>query len=132
MGYLPDTNALVAVLDDPRGPVAKRMRKVGSEPVFLSAVVLHELCFGAFRSARAEANLAVVESLRLPLAEFGREDALRAAELRAALVARGTPIGPLDVLIAGQALARGLVVVSNNTREFRRVPDLRVEDWSLP
>jgi tRNA(fMet)-specific endonuclease VapC len=61
--------------------------------------------------------------------EFDGEDARRAGEVRAFLAAKGTPIGPYDVLIAGQALARDMILVTRNTDEFRRVKGLRVEDW---
>jgi tRNA(fMet)-specific endonuclease VapC len=73
--------------------------------------------------------LAAYEELRLTILDFTAVDARKAAEIRAALAAGGTPIGPYDVLIAGQALQRGLVVVTRNTREFSRVPGLNVENW---
>jgi tRNA(fMet)-specific endonuclease VapC len=130
MGFLLDTNAVIAALNESRGPVARRMMLASRESLHLSSISLHELYFGAFRSARQRENLGLVERLGLTLLDFGREEARLGAELRAVLVGRGTPIGPLDVLIAGHALARGLTVVTNNTREFRRVPGLRVEDWS--
>jgi tRNA(fMet)-specific endonuclease VapC len=63
--------------------------------------------------------------------ELDKEDSRRAGEIRAALAVAGQPIGPFDNLIAGQAVARGLVLVTNNLREFQRVPNLRVEDWSV-
>jgi len=66
--------------------------------------------------------------LQFEVVEFDREDARQAGELRAALAAAGTPIGPY-VLIAGQALARSLILVTHNTGEFQRVPGLRFEDW---
>jgi tRNA(fMet)-specific endonuclease VapC len=61
--------------------------------------------------------------------EFDEEDARHAGEIRAQLASKGTPIGPFDVLIAGQARARELTLVTHNTSEFRRVPGLKVEDW---
>ena len=65
--------------------------------------------------------------MQFEVLDFDREDARQAGELRARLAAAGTPIG--DVLIAGQALARGLTLVTHNTGEFQRVPGLRIEDW---
>jgi tRNA(fMet)-specific endonuclease VapC len=73
--------------------------------------------------------VALIDALRFAVLEFDKEDARRAGEVRALLASKGTPIGPYDVLIAGQALARGLVLVTDNTGEFRRVPRLRVENW---
>lgn len=129
MAFLLDTNAVIAVLRDAEAPVARRLRSCRPAEVFVSAIVLHELFYGAFRSARTEHNVAVIDGLRFGALEFSREDARDAGEIRAMLAALGTPIGPDDVLIAGQARARGLVLVTRNTGEFARVPGLSVEDW---
>ncbi len=61
--------------------------------------------------------------------EFDKEDARQAGKIRALLASKGTPIGPYDVLIAGQAMARNMVLVTRNTDEFERIPGLRLEDW---
>jgi predicted nucleic acid-binding protein/virulence-associated protein VagC len=78
-----------------------------------------------------ERNVALVDGLRFGVLEFDRDDAREAGEVRAFLARRGTPIGPYDVLIAGQAKARGMVLVTHNTGEFSRVPGLRIEDWEV-
>jgi len=130
MAWLLDTNAVIAVLNDPGSPVGTRLRATPPAEVFVSAIVLHELCFGAFKSVRAERNVALVDSLRFATLEFDREDAREAGAIRALLARAGTPIGPCDVLIAGQARARDLVLVTPNAAEFARVPRLRVEDWA--
>ena len=124
-----DTNAVIAVLKDPGSPVGARMRQEAPSDVFVSSIVLHELFYGAFKSGRVERNVALVERLRFGVLDFSAEDARSAGKVRAALAAKGTPIGPYDVLIAGQALARGLVLVTRNGGEFGRVEELRVEDW---
>lgn len=129
MAFLLDTNAVIALLKAADTPVERRVRGCAPAEVFVSAIVLHELFYGAFRSARTERNLALVESLRFGVLEFSREDARAAGEVRALLAAKGRPIGPYDVLIAGQARARGMVLVTHNTDEFSRVPGLLVEDW---
>ncbi|MBL8484191.1 MAG: type II toxin-antitoxin system VapC family toxin [Rhodocyclaceae bacterium] len=129
MRFLLDTNAVIALLNDPSGAVARRARAHSPVDIVLSAIVSHELYFGAFKSQRRERNLAIVDALRIEVLPFDLEDARQAGEIRAALNATGTPIGAYDVLIAGQALARNLVLVTRNTREFERVPALRVEDW---
>ncbi len=129
MECLLDTNAVIALLHDPRSPLARRVRQRRPADVVISAIVLHELYFGAFRSQRVTHNLAIVEALRFPALEFGVEDAREAGAVRAILADLGTPIGPFDALIAGQARARGLLLVTRNTREFARVPGLRVENW---
>lgn len=129
MRYLLDTNAVAALFNEPDGRMAQRLRRQLPSDIALPAVVVHELYFGAFKSQRREANLALVDGLQLEVIALDREDARCAGEIRAALSAQGRPIGPYDVLIAGQARARNLTLVTRNLREFQRVPGLRVEDW---
>lgn len=94
-------------------------------------VVVHELSCGTYRSQRVGHNLQRVEALCFEVLEFDREDARRAAQLRSELAAHGTPIGPYDVLIAGQAWARGLTLIIHNLREFQRIPHIKVQDWEV-
>ena len=131
MNYLLDTNAVIAVLNAPAGDVAKRLRRKKPASVSISAVVLHELYFGAFKSVRVSHNVATVDGLAFNVLAFDRDDARAAGEVRAALQALGTPIGPYDILIAGQALSRRLTLVTHNVGEFSRVAKLKVEDWQL-
>ena len=130
MPWLLDTNAVIAVVNDPRGVVASRVRRKAPDAVFVSSIVMHELYYGAFKSTKQAANLLVVESLAFSVLTLDGEDARAAGAIRAQLKMAGTPIGPYDVLIAGQALCRGLTLVTNNLSEFARVPTLAVEDWS--
>jgi tRNA(fMet)-specific endonuclease VapC len=76
-----------------------------------------------------EQNVARVDALQFSVLEFDEEDARQAGQIRAHLASQGTPIGPYDVLIAGQAKARELTLVTHNTTEFQRVPGLKLEDW---
>ena len=127
-----DTNAAIALLNATSANLTQRLFTQGADSVALPTIVAHELYWGAFRSRRTAYNL---ENLRvlaqeIPLLDFNVDDARVAGEIRALLAARGTPIGAYDVLIAGQAKARGLTVVTNNVREFGRVPGLKVEDWT--
>jgi tRNA(fMet)-specific endonuclease VapC len=87
------------------------------------------LFYGAFKSRRAAQNLALIDALQFEVLEFDKEDARQAGEIRALLASEGTPIGPYDVLIAGQALAREMILVTRNTQEFGRVIGLQIEDW---
>ena len=128
--YLLDTNAVIALLNDPRSALGKRVRRHKPEEFCISAIVAHELFYGAFKSRHAAANIALVEAIRFEVLELDRDDARHAGQIRAQLGAQGTPIGPYDVLIAGQARARGLILITHNTREFSRVPDLKSEDWT--
>jgi tRNA(fMet)-specific endonuclease VapC len=130
MRFLLDTNAVIALVNDPGCTLARRVRRRAPSEVGVSAVVMHELYYGAWRSQRREHNLAVVDGLRLEVLSFDQEDARHAGEIRAVLAAQGQPIGAYDVLIAGQARARGLTLVSRNLREFVRVAGLAVADWS--
>ena len=129
MRYLLDTNAVIALLNDPSGQVSQRVRQHQPAEIGVSVVVMHELYFGAFRSQRVEKNLAIVDGLRFEVIPFDQEDARRAGEIRAALSVSGSPIGGYDLLIAGQASARDLTLISRNLREFTRVGHLRVENW---
>ncbi|GAA3102104.1 type II toxin-antitoxin system VapC family toxin [Rhizobium viscosum] len=132
ISHLLDTNAVIALIGRKSDRLTTRIFESEQGSIALSTIVVHELYYGAHKSARIEHNL---ETLRLFLADFSildfdRNDAFVAGEIRSALAAKGTPIGPYDVLIAGQAKARGLILVTNNVGEFNRVAGLRIEDWT--
>ena len=97
----------------------------------ISTGTVMELVFGAEKSSNPQRNLAVVEGFaaRLEVLKYDWEAAANTGQLRAELSKLGTPIGPYDQMIAGHARSLGLVLVTNNTREFERVPGLRIEDW---
>ena len=128
MRFLLDTNAVIALLEDNRSFVA-RIRNYLPSDFGISAIVHHELCFGAYKSRRVAANLQNVRALQFEVVPISKADAERAGEIRAALQARGTPIGPYDALIAGQAVARSLTLITHNVAEFSRVADLEFVDW---
>ena len=133
MQWALDTNAVIALMTGRSAVLAARVQAQSVGDIAISAIVAHELSYGAYRSQRVEHNL---ETLRLLLQDFAildldANDARVAGEVRAELAHRGTPIGPYDVLIAGQARARGLTLVTNNVGEFERVAGLRVADWTL-
>ncbi|NTE68115.1 type II toxin-antitoxin system VapC family toxin [Agrobacterium tumefaciens] len=132
ISHLLDTNAVISLIGRRSDVLAHRVFQSAEGTIGLPSIVAHELYFGAQKSAKVQHNL---ETLRLlfadfPILDFDQRDAFVAGEIRAALAAKGTPIGPYDVLIAGQAKARGLMLVTNNLGEFNRVDELRVEDWS--
>lgn len=131
MIYLPDTNVWIAYLNPDNSPVKVRFRGHPVEDIGISTVVKAELLFGAYRSARRQANLEVLDALfrAFPSVPFDDLAAKQYGMIRAALTAKGTPIGPNDLLIAASAVAYNLVVVTHNTREFSRVKALVVEDW---
>ena len=129
-----DTNVVIAILNDRPASVRDRLRIAldEGEDVGISSLVVFELRYGADRSAHPERNHARIDDLLagpLTVLPFTTEDAAAAGAIRAQLAKQGTPIGPFDVLIAGQAVARALPVVTANTREFERVPSLNVINW---
>lgn len=128
MKYLLDTNAVIAVLKGDSSVLA-RLREHLPTDFGLPSIVAHELYYGAYKSQRPAENLARLAALQFEVVTFDAEDAQHAGEIRAQLAAVGTPIGPYDALIAGQARARQLVLVTHNVGEFARVDELRVEDW---
>lgn len=135
MNYLLDTNAVVALLRDKPTTVRERYRKAtaSGDNFALSSVVLFELWYGVANSSQVPENterLRVLLAGDLDLLDFDDEDAKTAGQVRAALERAGSPIGAYDVLIAGQALRRGLTVVTANTSEFGRVSGLSWQDWT--
>jgi tRNA(fMet)-specific endonuclease VapC len=131
MRYLLDTNAVIALLNDKNSRPSQRARQNKPDDICISAIVSHELFYGAFKSQRTARNVALVDSLQFEVLDFDKEDSRQAGEIRAVLAFKGTPIGPYDALIAGQAMARNLILVTHNTDEFGRVPGLQIEDWEI-
>lgn len=130
MRYLLDTNMVIAVIRAADAHVMRTL-SVHREDVAMSAIVLHELYFGALGSDKIDRNIEAIRQVGLPLIPFDDRDAFFSGEVRAQLRRAGTPIGPYDVLIAGQARSRDLTVVTNNTRAFAWVDGLRLEDWTI-
>lgn len=128
--FMLDTNICIFTLKN-RPAHMRETFKRHSGQMCISTVVLTELIYGAERSAHPERNLADVESFaaRLDVINYDQPAATHSGQLRAELANAGTPIGPYDLLIAGHARSQGLILVTNNRREFDRVPGLRVEDW---
>jgi tRNA(fMet)-specific endonuclease VapC len=130
-----DTSAVIALLKNNPPGVRERLRRAVSQraSIAVSSVVLYELWYGVARSERRRENaerLRVFLSGNIDVVPFSEEDAVAAGELRAALEAAGTPIGPYDVLIAGQALRSGATLITANVSEFARVQGLAWQDWT--
>lgn len=133
MGYLFDTNILIHLDRHSDLALAERIQgALGSSGI--SSISVMELYYGAAKSSRPKDNLDKTTSLLqiIPTFEFSEADAFETGMIRAELATQGIPIGPFDVCLAGQARARKLVMVTANTREFERVPGLRVENWINP
>lgn len=128
--YALDTNVCIRVLRD--RPASARVRfNAESAALSISTVVLTELLHGAAKSAKPVENRIEVErfAARMEVLPFDEAAADHAADIRAALERQGQMIGSYDILIAGHARSRGLIVVTGNLGEFRRVEGLRCEDW---
>ena len=135
MNYLLDTNAVIALLKDQPPNVRNRLRCLVRRGVWIavSTIVLYELWYGVARSQRRRENaerLRVFLSGNIDVARFDEDDAVTAGDLRAALEAAGTPIGPYDLLIAAQALRSSATLVTANVSEFARVRGLDWQDWT--
>ena len=128
--YLLDTNVCIRVLRDRPASARERFTRE-ADGLCISTIVLTELLHGAAKSARPIDNRSEVDSLanRLTILPFDTEAAGHAADIRADLERQGRTIGGYDVLIAGHARSRGLIVVTGNLGEFTRVAGLRCEDW---
>lgn len=131
MRYLLDTNTCVDYMNGRWPSVVARVQKSDPYDLRLSSVAVAELRYGADKSARPRENHARIDQLVQDLLclDFDLDAAAAYGRIRAGLEAMGQPIGPNDLLIAAQALSQGLVLVTNNLREFQRVKGLRMENW---
>jgi tRNA(fMet)-specific endonuclease VapC len=131
MRYLIDTNICIYVIKRSPDKVLKRFCAALAGEIGISSVTLFELAYGVGRSMQMEKSLQALKDFSSPLEvlPFDEHDALEAGLIRATLALAGRPIGPYDLQIAAQARRRGLILVSNNLREFERVDGLKLENW---
>jgi tRNA(fMet)-specific endonuclease VapC len=136
VSYLLDTNACIGLINGS----SRKMRvnylraERGGALLATSSIAVHELWYGAAKSQQASRNalaLAAFLSREVTVLDYSAQDAQAAGEIRAELERQGKRIGEYDTLIAGQAFARNLILVTANTSEFRRVRGLVVEDWTV-
>ncbi len=134
MRYLLDTNTCIYIIKRSPEHVYERFRKLRIGDVGISAITFCELQFGVSNSVKREMNqLALTKFLGpLDVMDFPAGASLIYGDIRASLQRAGTPIGSYDLLLAAHALYQGLTLVTNTTKEFKRVPDLRIEDWIEP
>ncbi|MDC0003322.1 tRNA(fMet)-specific endonuclease VapC [Porticoccaceae bacterium] len=128
--YMLDTNIVIYTIKN-RPSIVKAAFEKHYGQMCISSVSLMELIYGAEKSSNSERNLQDIEGLaaRLDVLNYDEIAAAHSGQLRAELARAGTPIGPYDQMIAGHARSKGLILVTNNTREFERVPGLRLENW---
>ncbi|MFP4373855.1 MAG: type II toxin-antitoxin system VapC family toxin [Spirochaetaceae bacterium] len=132
MTYLIDTNICTYLVREKDPELTQRFEEHRLYEIGVSAVTVAELQYGVAKSRQMERNRRALLRFLTPfdILPFDDKDAELFGILRARLEAQGSPIGPYDLEPAAQALARGLILVSNNEGEFRRVPGLRVENWT--
>lgn len=131
MKVMLDTNTCIAIIKRKPPQVFRRLRAYKVGDVGISTVTLSELELGVAKSQHQERNQQALDEFILPLeiADFDADAARAYGKIRADLEKRGTPIGSLDTLIGAHALALGVTLVTNNTREFSRIHGLNVADW---
>ncbi|MFM9863747.1 MAG: type II toxin-antitoxin system VapC family toxin [Micropepsaceae bacterium] len=129
--YMLDTNICIYVMKK-QPPELRDKFNALAEQLCISSITLGELHFGAEKSARRAENLLAIENFvaRLEVLPFAKKAAAHYGQLRAELERAGTPCGPHDMQIAAHARSEGLIVVTNNLREFSRMPGVRVENWT--
>ena len=132
MKYMLDTNICIYVMKKKPEAALRRFRQEMDGGLCISSVTLAELEFGVHNSSDPIRNGQALLRFLAPLSvlPFGPAAASEYGAIRAFLQKKGTPIGPLDMLIAAHARAEGLTLVTNNTGEFARVPELELENWA--
>ena len=130
--YLLDTNIVIYTIKNRPEHVKQRFLEHEGR-MAVSTITLGELVYGAEKSRHVERNLNDIEAMvaRLELLPFDSSGAYHFGQIRASLSQKGKPIGPYDMMLAGQARASGLILVTNNVKEFEPVPGLMLEDWSV-
>ncbi|MEF8943445.1 MAG: tRNA(fMet)-specific endonuclease VapC [Desulfohalobiaceae bacterium] len=130
--YLLDTNIVIYTIKNRPAQVKRRFMEHEGR-MAISTITLGELVYGAEKSQHVEQNLNDIEAMaaRLELLPFDSGAAYHFGQIRASLYQEGKPIGAYDMMLAGQARASGLTLVTNKVQEFERVPGLLLEDWSV-
>jgi tRNA(fMet)-specific endonuclease VapC len=132
MEFMLDTNICIYIIKRSPPKVLRRFRRSSISQIGISSITLSELFYGVSKSSRPEQNLMALTQFVAPLeiSPYDDEAAQCYGSLRAHLEKKGTPMGSLDMLIAAHALSIPCTLVTNNEKEFRRVPDLKIENWA--
>jgi len=131
MRYLLDTNICIYLIKKRPSEVLERFRQHSPQDVAISVITLLELQYGVEKSQYRQRSENALARFLLPLnlIDLDHSSAIEAATIRAQLEKKGIPIGPYDLLIAGLARSRDMTLVTNNTKEFERIVNLRLENW---
>ncbi len=129
--YLLDTNTCIFIKNKKPIHVLDRLREALNQKICLSSITIAELQFGVYNSRSIEKNRNSLTEFLAPfeILDFDDQDAEMYGMIRSQLKKEGKLIGPYDMLIAAQALAKDLILVTNNTDEFRRIKNLKIQDW---
>ena len=132
MRYMLDTNICIYAIKHKPEKVFQKLQEVEPEDVYVSSVPYAELVHGVEKSAAVEKNRLALYMLlaNIEILDFDVDAADCYGKIRADLEKKGTPIGPLNMMIAGHAQSRGYTVVTNNVKEFSRVSNLKIENWA--
>ena len=127
-----DTNICIYAVKHKPEKVFQKLQEVDPEDVCVSSVTYAELVHGVEKSAAVEKNRLALSMLlaNIEILNFDVDAADSYGKIRAGLEKKGMPIGPLDMMTAGHAMSKGYTVVTNNVKEFSRIPDLKIEDWA--
>lgn len=131
MKYMLDTNICIYLINEKFSNLINKFKTCSLGDIGISSVTLAELMYGVKKSAHAKRNYDALQEFIIPLeiAGFDPEAAEHYGDIRAHLEKKGIPIGPLDLMIAAHARSLDITLVTNNKKEFTRVPHLNVEDW---
>jgi len=129
--YLLDTNVCIQILKGDSDRIKSKIATIPNEKISIPSVVRYELFYGAYKSNNQEKTLSrIIEFLdTFDTAEFNDDVAQVCGKIRASLEKKGKPIGPYDLMIAATAMKNDFVLISNNTREFHRIENIKLEDW---
>ena len=132
MRYMLDTNICIYVIKHKPETVFRKLQTIHPEDVCISSVTYAELVHGVEKSIAVEKNRLALSMLlaNMEILDFGVDAADCYGKIRAGLEKKGTPIGPLDMMIAGHAQSLGYTIVTNNVKEFSRVAALKIENWA--
>lgn len=128
--YLLDTNTVIYFFKG-MGNISKNLFNISPKDIFIPSIVVYELEVGIAKSNNSQKRQEQLKRLlsQINIIDFAQKEAIESAKIRADLEKKGTPIGSIDVLIAGCVKANNLILVTRNTKEFQRVENLQIVDW---
>ena len=133
MKYILDTNVCIKILNGSNKNILNKISKISSNDILIPSIVRFELYYGAYKSKISIKTLNVLNDFlnSFETLKFDDNVAETAGKLRADLAAKGTPIGPYDIIIAATAVHSNLTLITHNIKEFSRIMSLKIEDWEV-